>query len=295
MTDRKCSVPRGKGIGGTSLINGLVYSRGSSIDFNRWAKDVNDSRWAYSSVLQYFKKSEDFHHRDINAPVNQSVHGESGYLNVEYHLPRSPQLNAFLKANEELNLPVDDYNAGTGLGASPAQVNTKNGKRYDGGKAFVRPVLNRDNLRVLKRSYVTKILIDKRTKTTRGVLFAHDNQYYSAVAKKEVILCAGTIGSPQILLLSGIGPKSHLKSNNIDVIQDLEVGSALKDHPTFYGLNFGSNYTELIQPLKEYVKRYLHGYGPLTAPGNNQGVGFYESRFTKGKSSKYAFLYYILE
>ncbi|XP_018566941.1 glucose dehydrogenase [FAD, quinone]-like isoform X2 [Anoplophora glabripennis] len=282
MVDKKCPLARGKGIGGTTLINGLVYSRGSSIDFDRWGKHVNDSRWAYPSVLKFFKKSEDFHHRDKDAPVVESVHGVKGYLNVEYHLPRSPQLNAFLKANEELGMPVADYNAGTGLGASPAQINTKNGRRYDGGKAFVRPVLKRNNLQVLENSYVTKILIDKATKTTKGVSFTRNGESYVASAKKEVVLCAGAISSPHILLLSGVGPKKHLESKQIDVIQDLEVGSSLKDHPTFYGLNFGSNYTEPVMSVREQVEIFLRGFGPLAAPGNNQGVGFYESQFTNG-------------
>nr|XP_023014364.1 glucose dehydrogenase [FAD, quinone]-like isoform X1 [Leptinotarsa decemlineata] len=282
MVDRKCILPRGRGIGGSTLINGEVYARGSSMDFDRWAKHVNDYRWSYERVLPYFKKSEDFHHRDKDAPVFEPAHGKDGLLNVEYHLPKSPQLVSWLKANEELGFKVADYNAGTGLGASTAQLNTKNGRRFDGGKAFVRPFLNRTNLRVVTYAYVTKILIDHHSNSAEGVIFSHGKRKFSVRARKEVIISAGAFQSPQLLMLSGIGPKKHLNSLNIPVIKDLEVGSFLKDHPTFYGMTFSSNYTEPIRSKEEYVEEFLKGYGPLAAPGNNQGVAFYESQYTKG-------------
>lgn len=233
-------------------------------------------------VLPYFKKTERFDHRDRDAPAFYPLHGKSGLLNVEYHLPRSPQLNAFLRANEELGFPITDYNSGTGLGASPAQVNTRNGRTEDTGTAFVLPALNRPNLHVMINSYVTKIIIDKN-KEARGVIFSNKNRFYKAFASKEVIISAGSFQSPQLLMLSGIGPRDHLESLDIPVVQDLEVGSAMRDHACYYGLNFGTNYTEPIRPLQEYVEEFLAGYGPLASPGNNQGVAFYESQFTRGK------------
>ncbi|KAG5897962.1 hypothetical protein JTB14_013536 [Gonioctena quinquepunctata] len=255
MVDQKCPLHRGKGIGGSTLINGQVYSRGSSLDFDKWAKLVKDARWSYGRILPYFKKSESFHHRDKEAPVVDWVHGKDGLLNIEYHLPESPQLVAWLKANQELGFKIADYNSGTGLGVSPAQVNTKNGRRFDGGKAFIRPFQKRKNLHVVTQAYVTKILIEN--KTAQGVLFSLGKKQYRAQATKEVILSAGAIQSPQLLMLSGIGPKWHLEVKNITLVKDLEAS-------------------------EEILEEFLKGYGPLASPGNNQGVGFYESNYTKG-------------
>ncbi|XP_072399482.1 LOW QUALITY PROTEIN: glucose dehydrogenase [FAD, quinone]-like [Diabrotica undecimpunctata] len=281
MVDNTCAMARGRGIGGTTLVNGLVYSRGSSLDFDRWAHQVEDPRWSYKNVLPVFKRTEKFNYRDRRAPVNTPIHGYQGLLNVEYHLPRSPQLEAWLEAHEELGLPIGDYNAGTGLGASPAQINTRNGRTEDAGTAFVLPALKRKNLRVLTYSYVTRILIDEY-KVARGVTFTHKGQNFIAKASKEVIVSAGTFQTPQLLMLSGIGPKDHLNALNIPVIQDLAVGSTLRDHACFYGLTFSTNYTEPIVPLENYVGQFLKGVGPLAAPGNNQGVAFYESQYTRG-------------
>lgn len=282
MVNFTCPMGRGRGVGGTSLINGLVYSRGSSMDFDRWADEVQDPRWAYKEVLPYFQRTENYIHRDADAPAFYPAHGAGGLLDVDYHLPRSPHLNAFLQANQELGYSVSDYNAGTGLGASPAQINTRNGRTLDAGTAFILPALHRVNLKVMTNSYVTKILINDH-KDARGVIFSHDNKYFRARVSKEVIVSAGAFQTPQLLMLSGIGPIEHLESLNIPVIQDLEVGSTLRDHAAYYGINFGTNYTEPVLPLEEYVSEFLAGFGPFTSPGNNQGVAFYESQFTRGK------------
>lgn len=281
LEDEECPYPRGKGVGGTTLINGLVYARGHKDDFNRWGKIAGNDRWSYPSVLQYFKKSENFVHRDPEAPVDPEFHGKGGPLRVEYHLKRSPQLNAFLEANKEIGYDVVDYNANK-VGASPSQLNTINGRRFDNGKAFLTPNRNRTNLKILTQSYVTRLRIDKKNKRVTGVEFSHQGKNHFVEAIKEVILCAGAISTPQILMQSGIGPKKHLKEVGIDIVQDLEVGSTLYDNPTFFGINFGTNYTEPIKPLSDYVREFLNGVGPLTLPGSNGGVGFYESSYTKG-------------
>ncbi|KAJ3644462.1 hypothetical protein Zmor_022189 [Zophobas morio] len=118
-----CLYPRDRGVGGSTLINGLVYARGYKSDFDRWEKFANDKRWGYDSVLRYFKKSENFVHNDKQAPYDPAYHGTGGYLQVTYHQPQSPQLNAFLEANKELGFEIADYNANK-LGASPVQTNT---------------------------------------------------------------------------------------------------------------------------------------------------------------------------
>ncbi|XP_063920593.1 glucose dehydrogenase [FAD, quinone]-like [Zophobas morio] len=283
LVNRVCLYPRGKGVGGSSLINGLVYARGHKSDFDKWAKAAGNERWGYNKVLEYFKKSEHFVHRDPDAPYEPKFHGHGGYLNVEYHLYRSPHLNVFLDAHKEIGLDIVDYNANR-LGASPSQLNTFHGTRLHNAKAFLYPINKRSNLNILTGSYVTRIILDTNVNppVAVGVEFSHNGHNYYVEAKKEVILAAGVFGSPQILMLSGIGPRKHLQDVGIKVVKDLEVGTTLRDNPTFFGLSFSTNYTEPIRPLKDYVKQFLNGIGPLTVPASNQGIGFYESSYTRG-------------
>lgn len=286
MIDHKCALPRGKGVGGTTLINGLVYSRGHKIDYDRW-EALGNPGWSYKDVLPYFKKVEHFNPiPPVQAPVDLEYHGRDGYLNVEFHRPTlNPQLDAFLKANEEIGIPIADYNANK-IAASPAQINTIRGKREDDGKAFLRPILNnRSNLKLLTQSYVTKILTTKTTRSrirATGVIFSSNGTLYRANATKDVIVSAGVYNTAQLLLLSGVGPAKHLKEKNVPQVADLEVGSYLKNHAAFYGLIFTTNASLPSVPYQQYVKDYFNGVGALTVPGGNQGVGFYESNFTKG-------------
>ena len=188
-------------------------------------------------------------------------------------------MNAFLEANKELGFDIVDYNANK-LGASQSQINTINGRRLDGAKAFLRPVRQRKNLEILTHSYVKKILTDKGV--AREVEFSHKGKNYFVEVKKEVILAAGAIGTSQILMWSGIGPKQHLEDLKIDVVADLPVGTALRDNTLFYGLTVHTNYTEPVRPLRDYVEDYLNDVGPFAIANNNAGVGFYESSYTKG-------------
>ncbi|RZC35994.1 glucose dehydrogenase [FAD, quinone]-like, partial [Asbolus verrucosus] len=280
MANKECAYPRGKGIGGSTLINGLVYSRGNKRDFDKWS-ELGNPGWSYNEVLPYFKISENFMKTDRNVVVDYEYHGTGGDLNVEYHIPRHPLLNLWLKANKEQGYEVVDYNGRKQIGAAVAQLNTKEGKRDHAGNAFINSIKNRSNLKIATESYVTKILIFENNKTVSGVKFSHKGQTYIAKTKKEVILSAGAIASPQILMLSGIGPAKHLDDVGIKVIENLEVGSVLRDHATFYGLQFDSNYTKTIKPLKQYIKEYFKGYGSLTYPHNDDGIGFYQTKFEK--------------
>ncbi|KAG5897961.1 hypothetical protein JTB14_013535 [Gonioctena quinquepunctata] len=274
--ERRCPYPRGRGIGGTTLINGLAYVRGNPIDYDRWAA-LGNPGWSYDELLPYFKKSEDFHKNDGDAPVNYNYHGTGGYLNVEYHNPRNPQLEAFLEANQELGYNLTDYNSPQEIGVSSTQFNMKRGKRSDGGNAFVKPVLERENLRIMTESYITRINIDPKSKLVTSVVFSHDNKTHIARVEKEVIVSAGAIASPQILMLSGIGPKKHLEDLGIEVNEDLEVGTTLRDHSQFYGLTFSSNYSRPQKSLKKEIREYLEGYGPLAIAGPNDALGFYRT------------------
>lgn len=263
-----CPFPRGKSLGGTSAINSLVYCRGNKADYDKWAAEGNPG-WAYQDVLPFFIKSENFH-----IDGDKHYHGFNGDLNVNYHHPINTKIDIFLKANEELDIPMLDYNGRNQLGASLTQFNTVNGRRDSSNRAFLKSA-QRKNLNILTESYVTKILVTNVTKKAYGVVFSHKNIKYKVQAKKEVILSAGIVGSPQILMLSGIGPREHLMKHGIDVIQDLAVGETLRDQTVFYNTLFLTSKVNKNPNLREAIKEYLNGIGPLTTVDDNESLGFY--------------------
>ncbi|KAJ8919622.1 hypothetical protein NQ315_002244 [Exocentrus adspersus] len=279
MKENRCAYPRGKGVGGTSLLNALIYARGASIDFDNWCAKGN-SGWCYKDVLPYFKMSEDFHNNAPDAVADMQYHGKGGPLYVSYPEPRSEQCKVFFQASEELGYNKTDCNGAHLLGVSPYQLNVKNGKRQDSGTAFLKPVLDRQNLKVLTESFVTRIIINE-AKEAQGLIFTHKGKAYKVAASKEVIVSAGSISSPQILMLSGIGPRKHLQEIGVPIIQNLEVGSQLYDHLQMYGITFSSNLSEPVPSLREQVENYLHGVGRLSTALTQQGVGYYQTPVEK--------------
>ncbi|KAG5897964.1 hypothetical protein JTB14_013538 [Gonioctena quinquepunctata] len=280
--DKTCVMMEGKGVGGSSLMSGLIYGRGHPTDYNTWVA-LGNPGWSYKDVLPYFKKSEDFHKTDKDATVNERFHGTGGYLSVEYNTPRIVQTDEFLDANKELGYHPTDYNSPWQVGASPTQMNTKHGRRADSGNSFIKPILGRNNLEVLTNSYVVKI----RSEGERvvGVHFSHNRTIYEVRVRKEAIVSAGAYGSPQILMLSGIGPVKHLEEIGIPLKKDLEVGSKLLQHSVYFGLTFSSNLSAPNRPLREYIKDYLKGRGPLANTDPSAAVGFYHTSF--GKTPNY--------
>ncbi|XP_056636257.1 glucose dehydrogenase [FAD, quinone]-like isoform X1 [Diorhabda sublineata] len=272
--DKRCVIPRGKGMGGTSLINQSIYSRGNPIDYNRWAQLINDPTWKYENVIKYFKKSEDFHKTNPDAPVDWEFHGRNGYLYTNYQMPPSNCTKIFLRANREIGKNITDYNGKRELGATVLQINTKNGKRFDQATAFIGPIKNRNNLIISTGSYAIKIeVVHKRAVS---VIFTKNKRMYRVAASREIILSAGAVSSPQILMLSGIGPKKHLKDLNIPVIQDLPVGNRLRDH-VFCGIQFSSKFDVQRKNITENIREYLRGYGDLTTGNTIDAAGFYKS------------------
>lgn len=290
MLDKKCFYPRGKGIGGSTLINGLVYSRGSSSDFDNWGESIPG--WSYKDVLPFFKKSENFIKTDKEAVVDDNFHGSGGPLNIEHRVPRHSLVDVWLEANKEKGYSIVDVNGISTTGVSATQFAIKYGRRQDTGTAFIKPIRNKPQLTILTESYVTSVIINPTLKTANGIRFVHKNQKYVAYATKEVILSAGAIGSPQILMLSGIGPKQHLKDVNIPVIADLEVGSTLRDHPAYWGLFFDANYNKENKSLQYYVEDFLKGRGSLTAAAELDSIGYYN--FPSRLKTKFADLEIIL-
>jgi choline dehydrogenase len=265
--NRRCTASRSRSIGGCSAHNALLYVRGNADDYDNWVR-LGNPGWSFDEVLPYFIKSE-----NSQIDGDEGYHGKGGFWNVQRALPVSPYLDNFIEGNKELGREVVDYNGRQQLGVSQLQVNVKHGKRQSTGTAFLDNARQRANLNVITGALVVQIVIDESTKSARGVVFVKDDTKFSANASKEVIVSGGAFNSPQLLMLSGIGPKEHLRDLGIEVIQDLPVGKILLNHPYFLGLTFRTNLT-VKTDLKEDIRQYLRGVGPLANPANCDGVGF---------------------
>ncbi|KAJ8956109.1 hypothetical protein NQ318_016563 [Aromia moschata] len=281
---RRCPLDAGRGVGGTSLINSLKYVRAHPTDHERWAKIVDDPSWSYENVLRYYKKSEDFRKPSSQIPykaVDWTYHSSGGPLSVEHHQPNNELTGIFLEANKQLGYTVTDFNSPEQIGVSIIQYNTKNGKRHDHGSAFILPFLHRTNLEVLTESFVTKINIDPDTKDAQGVTFTHRGKTLRVRANKEVILSAGAISSPHLLMLSGIGPQEHLRELGIPVVKNLQVGKTLRNHVQLHGLQFSSNLTVPHQTVIDQAEDYLKGSGILTSSSGTHVLARYRSKVEK--------------
>lgn len=225
LLNRKLYLPRGKVLGGSSSTNAMVYVRGNAKDYNDWAALGNRS-WAYDDVLPYFIKSE--HHADIQ----DSFHGTTGELNVEWNKTFvSPFRQAFLAACQQSGFQYNnDYNGAQQAGVGLAQFTTKNGQRHSGASAFLHPVLQRPNLTVLTHTRTTEVLL-KNDQATGVATLNRKNRRTDFHASTSVILSAGAFGSPQLLMLSGIGDRAELGKHGIQCKHPLPgVGKNLQDH-----------------------------------------------------------------
>ena len=221
--NRNIMWPRGRLLGGSSSINGLIYIRGQHADFDDWVK-LGAKGWSYREVLPYFKRSECY--------LGQAgdYHGVDGELGVSDLQNNDPNCAAWLQAAQEYGLPFNhDFNASTDYGVGRYKVSIKGRWRSSSSVAFLRPALNRNNLKVITGTLVSKVLIEKGR--ALGVECYHHGEKKRFFASNEVILSAGSIQSPQLLQLSGVGPADHLQSLGIDVVQEApEVGLNLQDH-----------------------------------------------------------------
>lgn len=282
LRGKVCFLPRGKVLGGSSVLNFLIYQRGHPDDYNDWAR-MGNIGWSYYELLPYFKKSENIRIPEL---MNSSYHGRGGYMDIDYAPYRSPLESIFRRAGEELGYEWNDPNGENVIGFSKPQATMRKGRRCSTSKAFLEPVRFRPNLKVSKYSTATKLLVDPKTKITYGVEFLKRNIRYRVRARREVILAAGTIGSAQLLMVSGIGPQQHLLEKGITPVVDLPVGYNLQDHVTFSGNAFIVNDSRLCvndltaaSPLSAMA--YLAGTGPLTLPGGAAGLAFTRTRFSE--------------
>jgi choline dehydrogenase len=223
LNGRKLYWPRGKVLGGTSTINGMIYVRGGKQDYDGWAAMGNPG-WSYKDVLPAFKRSEGHIQRE------GVFHNTQGELTVCRARGWNALLDVFCEAGKQAGYPLnDDFNGPTQLGFGRYDFTIKKGKRWSASFAFLRPALKRSNLQVVTRALTHKVIVE-RSKAV-GVAYEVNGLMHTARARKEVILCAGVVGSPHLLMLSGIGPEAELAQHGIPVQKALPgVGGNLQDH-----------------------------------------------------------------
>jgi len=227
LENRRMFLPQGKVLGGSTSVNAMLYIRGNKLDYDEWA-DLGCKGWSYDEVLPYFKVHE------RNERLADEYHGTDGELNVADQVQKNPTTLAFMRAAQEAGIPrTDDPNGASQEGVFFHQVTQRNARRESAATAFLRPVLNRPNLTVLTEAEVTRIVVDEGRAT--GVEYTHKGKELVARADREVILSAGAINSPRLLLLSGIGPADELRAVGVTPVHDLPgVGKNLRDQLEVY-------------------------------------------------------------
>ena len=276
MNNRSINYPRGKTLGGSSSINGLLYIRGQEQDYDMW-RQLGNVGWSWKDVLPYFLKSEN-QERGKN-----EFHGVEGPISVEDQRIQLDILDVFMNAAEEVGIPkVTDFNKGDNFGCGYFQVTEKKGLRCSAAVGYLRPVKKRSNLKIITKAHVRNINFDK--KKAVGISYWRDNQLLKAKAKKEVILSAGSIGSPHILQVSGIGDTSKIRNHGIEIINNSPgVGKNLQDHIMMRPVYKVKNIKTLNKKVNSFFGKMLIGMeyiffrkGPMTM-GASQLCGFAKS------------------
>ncbi len=224
LNGRSLGYPRGRVLGGCSSINGMIYMRGQARDYDHW-RQLGNAGWGWDDVLPYFLKSE-----DQAAMPADDMHATGGEWRIEKQRLSWEILDAFRDAAEQAGIPkINDFNRGDNEGCDYFQVNQHNGWRWSTSKGFLKPVKNRPNLKILTHAQVKKIRIEQGRAT--GLELRQGADDAAIDAKEEIILAAGSIGSPQLLQLSGVGPGALLNAHGIDTVHELPgVGENLQDH-----------------------------------------------------------------
>ncbi len=271
IAGRRLQWPRGKVLGGSSALNGLIYVRGQAEDYDRWA-ELGNPGWGFEDVLPYFKKSED------NQRGADQFHGTGGPQKVSDLRLRRPIAEHFVKAATEIGIPFnEDYNGVEQEGVAYFQQTAYRGFRWSTAKSFLRPAKGRPNLEIVTRAQVTSLVLDGQR--VSGINYRHGGQIKTAHANAEVILSAGAINSPQILQCSGIGDPLQLQQAGVEVAHALEgVGKNLQDHLQIR-LVFKTNQRTLNDELNNPLKRMLVGMqylltrsGPLTLAASQVAI-----------------------
>ncbi len=272
VNNRKIFWPRGKVLGGSSSINGLVYIRGQAEDFDHW-RQLGNAGWSFDDVLPYFRRAED----QIRGASD--LHGTNGPLAVSDVHDYDPISKAFIKSALDLGFPRnDDFNGASQEGAGYYQLTTRNGRRCSTAVGYLRPARSRPNLRVETNALAEQILFEGRRAT--GVRFRQNGAPRTVHARREVILCGGAINSPQLLLLSGVGPAQHLTDMGIAVHHDLPgVGQNVQDHyqtriveKCRFPITVNDIMLSRWKMLKTGLQYFLFRKGPLTIAAAQAGL-----------------------
>ncbi len=276
LNNRIGFVPRGRGVGGSSLINAMIYIRGQREDYDEW-KSTGCTGWGWDDVLPLFKRSEN------NAVFHDNIHGNDGPLRVSNLASPNPASYDFIKAANKCQYPINqDFNGISQEGVGLYQVFQHEGRRYDAGTAYLGNLKNHPNLKIISNATATKILIENKKAT--GVIIKTKAGETTLFANKEIVISAGAINTPQLLMLSGIGPAVHLNEMGIEVVHDAkQVGQNLQDHLDYTAnmrvkadglIDFGLG--GLKAAMKGIIPFFTKGKGPLTTNAAEAG-GFIKS------------------
>jgi choline dehydrogenase len=253
--------PRGKLLGGSSSINAMIYIRGARCDYDEWAELTGDKSWSYDHVLPLFRRMED------NARGADRFHGVGGPLRVEDLRSPHPWTRAVVQSAVAAGYPRnEDFNGGTQEGVGQYQVTQKRGRRWSSADAYLHPAERRPNLTIRTGALTTRVLVENGRAT--GVEYRSGGRVHTAHATREVVLSGGAINSPQLLMLSGIGPADHLREVGVEVVHDLPgVGEGLQDHPlvpVVWNVRSGKSLFRAESP-SGYAKWFGARRGPLTS------------------------------
>lgn len=282
MEDQQSLWPRGKGLGGTSNLNFMIYQRGNPRDYDELADATEDDEWRYENLLPFFKKSEDYH-GNYGTEKNSKYHGRSGPLYVG-KLKTTYLADKFVAAAKEIGYPERDLNSEQKAGFSQLDATLKDGRRWSTYEAFIRPVESRKNLVIYRYARVIKIHLDRR-KNAYGLTYVRHGMQKFVRVRREIILSAGAIDSPKLLMLSGIGVRDHLHSVGLPCRANLPVGKNLQDHVTTLVGPFTMKAKGLLidrdlnlNAFNAYMK---NGEGPMSSLAGVSAVGFISSTLAK--------------
>ena len=281
MNNRSIRYPRGKTLGGSSSINGLLWIRGQSNDYDNW-RQLGNKGWGWDDILPYFIKSEN------NELGKGKYHNDSGPIMVANKKIKLKMLDEFINAAEEKGIPkTNDFNTGDNFGVGFYQFTTSHSHfglklRYSAAKGYLNPVKSRKNLKIITNAHVQKIIFENRK--AKSIQYEYENKIIEVNTNKEIILSAGSIGSPHVLQVSGIGDSKKLKNFNINIVNELKgVGKNLQDHLMFRPVYKVKNLKSLNGKINSLFGNFLIGLeyifnqsGPMTM-GASQVCGFAKS------------------
>ena len=277
LGNRRLATPRGKVIGGSSSINGMIYVRGHARDFDYW-RDQGAAGWGYADVLPYFKRLENWH--DGGHGGDPSWRGDAGPLHITRGRRDNPLTRAFVQAGEQAGYPVTgDYNGHQQEGFGPFDMTVWRGRRWSAANAYLKPALQRKNCTLI-RAFARRVVIDQGRAT--GVEVTHKGQVKVITAGAEVILAASSLNSPKLLMLSGIGPARHLAEHRIPLIADRPgVGQNLQDHLELYIQAAASQPVSLFKYWNLLGKAYVGARWLLNRSGPGASNQFESAGFIR--------------